>query len=181
MDVELTNQRPAWNFGLILNGDVILADVLAAAARAGVGQRRFETLIDALGRRRRPMAVRAVLFAGFASGSFGIGLGRPFGKRRRLPLAGSLTLFEQPREPLDLGFEFGNPLPQLDAFRARRLHAAQRSKPRPFQLRQFAADTETTRRPQQPDKRGTLNNDLLSYQARLARREIGDIRRCGTR
>ena len=64
---------------------VILGDS-AAAVGTGVGQPGFEDFVNGFGRRRRPMRVLAMLFAGSAARFLGLRLRFAFGKRSRLPL-----------------------------------------------------------------------------------------------
>ncbi len=93
MNVELTNQRLARDFGLVLLDDVGFRDG-AAAVGTGLGQRSLVALVDLLGRRRRAMAVWAVVVAGLASGCFGLFLGRAFREGSGLAFASPLALFE---------------------------------------------------------------------------------------
>jgi hypothetical protein len=71
VNVELSNQGTPGNLGLILDGNIGFLD-LAATARAGIGERSVERLIDLFRGGRRAVTVTAVSGAGFASGSFGL-------------------------------------------------------------------------------------------------------------
>jgi hypothetical protein len=93
VDVELPDHGPTGDVRLILLVDVRLVEA-AATTRTGVGQRGFVDLVDAFGRRWWPMAVSAVLVAGLATGSLGLGLGWAFGEGSGLTLAGPSRGFE---------------------------------------------------------------------------------------
>ena len=118
MHVELAVNRLAGNLGLELFANFGLDDV-ALAMRAGVGEFRFVALVDLVGRRRRAMAVGAVLFARFAAGCFGLGFGRTFAEGRGLTLPGAKGLFELAAEFGVLGFESGVSLGEFAAPGAR--------------------------------------------------------------
>ena len=54
------------------------------------------------------MGLGALVLAGLASRPLRVGLGRPFGERGGLPLAGSLLLFKQASQAFDVSFQFGD-------------------------------------------------------------------------
>ena len=103
---------------------VILRDA-AAATRTAIGQRRFEDFVDLIVGWPGPMATLAVSGTTGPGGGFGIRLGLALGERRRLPLAGTLSLFELGLETIAVGLEtgvallqFGNATIALNASRA---------------------------------------------------------------
>lgn len=98
----------------------------AAAVGAAVRQRGVVTFVDVVfGGGRRPMAMGTMLGSSLAAWLLGMFLGWAFGKRRRLPLARTLNVFEQPLEMLDLprlrldlSFQIADALPQNQTLRA---------------------------------------------------------------
>jgi hypothetical protein len=60
-----------------------------------------------------PMSLGAVIRAGLAAGPLRLGLGRPFGEGRGLALAVALRLLQLAGQALNLGFELGDPVPQV--------------------------------------------------------------------
>jgi hypothetical protein len=97
VDVEPADQGAAWDFGLVLNGDVRFMD-LCAAVWASVRQGRVEDFIDLIGRRRGAVGVATVGGARLASGFPGLWLGRPLGE-------GSGLAFGSPARLGEFGFE----------------------------------------------------------------------------
>jgi len=62
--------------------------------------------VGLLGGGRRAVGLGAVRGAGLAAGVLGLDGGGPIGEGGGLALAGSLLLFEQAGQSLDLGFQF---------------------------------------------------------------------------
>ncbi len=94
VDVEASDEGPAWYFGLELLGDAVF-DGGTAAVRAGVGQGHVDDLVRAL-RGRGPMCRPAVAGSGLSAGRLGGGgaiprLVRIVGPAR----AGELVLLER--------------------------------------------------------------------------------------
>src|SRR5579859_4281874 len=85
MDVELADDRLTRNLGLELLVQMVLDDI-AAAIGTLLGQGSIVGFIDLAGRRRRTMAMLAVLLALLSPWFFGPFLGFTFGERRRLSL-----------------------------------------------------------------------------------------------
>jgi hypothetical protein len=117
MHAEAAVNRGAWDLGLELVADVGF-DERAPAMRASVRKLRLVALVDLVGGRRRPMAVGAMLVAGFAAGRLRLGFGRPFAERRGLPLASTKGGFELTGEVSDLGLKRGDSLGEFAATRA---------------------------------------------------------------
>jgi hypothetical protein len=99
VDVELSANRLTGNLGLKLLGEIGL-DQTARAVGTNVREIRFVDLVDLLG--RGTMAVFAVLIAGFASGAFGVGLGRSLAEGSGLSLSGASGLVEFAAKACDL-------------------------------------------------------------------------------
>ena len=116
MDVELTQQRSAGDFGLILLDDLGFSDPAAAVGDRRRAAEALVAFVDLFGRWRGAMAVRAVCVARLASGCLGLFLGRSLGEGRCLAFAGPLALFERAGELFDLPFQVGNFLTQPQAF-----------------------------------------------------------------
>ena len=106
MNVELPMDRLAGDLHLVLLIDVGLIDRTAAIG-ADIGQRSFVDFVNPLG--RRTMRLGSVILAWLAPGLLRRGLGRAFGKGRRLAFAGALLLLEQAGQSRDVGFQFGDP------------------------------------------------------------------------
>jgi hypothetical protein len=129
MDVELTNDGPPRDLGLMLKDDVVFAKIVGAAVRAVGRELGLEGLVDAIG--RRPMSVGAVLIAGFSARRLGILSRRTFGEGSGLPFGGPLALFESGGEtPNEFGetpnfrFEFVDASPEGLWVGAGVIHAA---------------------------------------------------------
>ena len=76
------------------------------------------------------LAVGPVGVAGFASGGFRVGLGWPLPEGGGLAFAGAERVVESPRQFGDLRLQFGDALPQDQAFGTRLGHAAMLAKSR---------------------------------------------------
>jgi hypothetical protein len=114
MDVELAMDDPAWNFALIGCIDMRLVNATAAIAKFGEGS--LMKFIDLVERRRWTMTMLAMLGTGLATRRLRIFLGRPLGKRRRLPLGSPLDRIEPSLEFGKFLLQFGNtPIPLLAA------------------------------------------------------------------
>jgi hypothetical protein len=105
VDVELPVDGRARDLDLVLVIDVGLV-YGAAAARAGGRQGGLVDFVDLGG--GQAMGLGAVVGAGLAAGLLRVGLGRSLGERCGLALAGTLLLFEEAGEPLDVGFQLGD-------------------------------------------------------------------------
>ena len=77
--------------------------------------------VDLVGRRRRAVAVGAVLFAGLAAGRLRLELGRTLAERSGLTLPRAECLAELPGQVGDQGFEFGHTLGKFPTTGACRL------------------------------------------------------------
>jgi hypothetical protein len=84
----------------------------ALAMRTSVGQRDFVAFADLFGRRRRAVSVATVLGTRLTAGTLGLGFGRPFAERCRLPFAGAERFLQAPGQLGDLSLEFGDLLLQ---------------------------------------------------------------------
>ncbi len=151
---------------LAVNG---LARQIDLVLNVGVGFHEFPRTVRARGREqglvalvrrrlgRRAMAVSAVGIASLASGSFRLGLGRPFAEGRGLTFAGADGLVEPPRrigdlglKVGDLGLEFGDPLLQDQALRTRLDHAVMLAKGRPVSCACWPGKSEKSEAGQGP-------------------------------
>jgi hypothetical protein len=88
MNVELAEDRLAWDIGLELRIEMILDD-RSAARGALIGQGRLVGFIDPFGWRRLAMSVTAMQISLFAARLFGPLLGLTFGERGGLPFGGA--------------------------------------------------------------------------------------------
>src|SRR5207302_782203 len=80
--------------GLELFINVVVLGDFAAAMRTGIGKGRLKRFGDVFGRRRWPMRVAAMVFAGLSPRFLGLELGIAFGEWSRLALAGAFKLVE---------------------------------------------------------------------------------------
>jgi len=88
MNIELADDRPPWDFRLVLGNDVRFVQH-AATAGAGVGQGSFQNLVNLVGSRRQAMSVSSVLCARLAARSAWLTCRRSFGERSGLTFASS--------------------------------------------------------------------------------------------
>jgi hypothetical protein len=85
VDVELADDRPPGDLGLVLRGNKGFADG-AAAVWAGIRQGGLKGLVDLARQGGGAVAVAPVGLAGLAAGLLRLWLGRPFGERGGLTL-----------------------------------------------------------------------------------------------
>ena len=98
VNVELAMNGFAWNLGLVLLLNFVGREV--AAAETMSGKRCLKHFVN--DRRNGAKGLLAVIVASFSTRRFGIGLGRSFGERSGLSLAG-------PSRGRELGFDAGQP------------------------------------------------------------------------
>src|SRR5262249_41162062 len=85
-DVELAEERLAWQFGLIPPTNLRLPDG-TATARISIGEGGLEDFIDVLGPGRQAVSVEAMGGAPLAPACLGLGLGRSLGEGGSLAFA----------------------------------------------------------------------------------------------
>jgi hypothetical protein len=134
VDVEAADGGLTRDLGLELLIEMIFDD-RPTAIGALRRRRRVVCFVDLVGRRRQAMGVPAMLVTWFASGLFGLLLGRAWGERRRLPLGLAFGFFQAFLEiaqglfqPVDAPIALGELLAQLLIFETqlrvrRRVHA----------------------------------------------------------